>query len=207
MDRLILVRHGETAYNARGLMNPDAELEASLSADGEAAARRLGRALGPEPIDAIVTSPRLRARRTAELLAGRRDVEVRDLDDLAEIRAGSFEAGPVAAFQEWVLTTPPETPAPGGESVLAAARRYLAAARLIRADPAAVIVAVTHNLPMRMLVNAAGGADPLTGPLRRVPHATRSDLTAAELDAAIESLAAWASAPGRPAGGARCARG
>ena len=207
MDRLILVRHGETAYNARGLMNPDAELEASLSADGEAAARRLGRALGPEPIDAIVTSPRLRARRTAELLAGRRDVEVRDLDHLAEIRAGSFEAGPVAAFQEWVLATPPETPAPGGESVLAAAGRYLAAARLIRADPAAVIVAVTHNLPMRMLVNAAGGADPLTGPLRRVPHATRSDLTAAELDAAIESLAAWASAPGRPAGGARCARG
>ena len=207
MDRLILVRHGETAYNARGLMNPDAELEASLSADGEAAARRLGRALGPEPIDAIVTSPRLRARRTAELLAGRRDVEVRDLDDLAEIRAGSFEAGPVAAFQEWVLAAPPETRAPGGESVLAAACRYLAAARLIRADPAAVIVAVTHNLPMRMLVNAAGGADPLTGPLRRVPHATRSDLTAAELDAAIESLAAWASAPGRPAGGARCARG
>jgi len=91
--------------------------------------------------------------------------------------------------------------------VLAAACRYLAAARLIRADPAAVIVAVTHNLPMRMLVNAAGGADPLTGPLRRVPHATRSDLTAAELDAAIESLAAWVSAPGRPAGGARCARG
>ena len=207
MDRLILVRHGETAYNARGLMNPDSEVEAPLSADGEAAARRLGRALGHEPIDAIVTSPRLRARRTAELLAGRRDVEVRDLDDLAEIRSGSFEAGPVAAFQEWVLAAPPETRAPGGESVLAAACRYLAAARLIRADPAAVIVAVTHNLPMRMLVNAAGGADPLTGPLRRVPHATRSDLTAAELDAAIESLAAWASAPGRPAGGARCARG
>src|SRR6185312_1160456 len=158
VDRLILVRHGETAYNARGLMNPDSELEARLSADGEAAARRLGRALGPEPIDAIVTSPRLRARRTAELLAGRRDVEVRDLDDLAEIRAGSFEAGPVATFQEWVLATPPETPAPGGEGVLTAARRYLAAARLIRADPAAVIVAVTHNLPMRMLVNAAGGA-------------------------------------------------
>jgi len=207
VDRLILVRHGETAYNARGLMNPDSELEARLSVDGEAAARRLARALGPEPIDLVVTSPRLRARRTAELLAGRREVEVRDLDDLAEIRAGSFEAGPVAAFQDWVLATPPETPALGGESVLAAARRYLAAARLIRADPAPVIVAVTHNLPLRMLVNAAGGADPLTGPLRRVPHTTRSDLTAAELDAAIDGLEAWVSAPGRPAGDARCAHG
>jgi broad specificity phosphatase PhoE len=191
VDRLILVRHGETPYNAQGLMNPDSQLDAALSATGEAAARRLARSLGPEPIDLIVTSPRLRARRTAELVAGRREVKVRDLDDLAEIRAGSFEAGPVAAFQEWVLATPPGTPAPGGESVLEAARRYLDAARLIRADPATVIVAVTHNLPMRMLINAAGGADPLTGPLRRVPHATRSDVTAAELDAAIDRLEAW----------------
>jgi len=191
VDRLILVRHGETPYNAQGLMNPDSELDAPLSADGEAAARRLARSLGPEPIDLIVTSPRLRARRTADLVAGRRGVEVRDLDDLAEIRAGSFESGPVAAFQEWVLATPPRTPAPGGESLLAAAGRYLDAARLIQADPATVIVAVTHNLPMRMLVNAAGGADPLTGPLRRVPHATRADVTAAELDAAIAGLQSW----------------
>ncbi len=207
MDRLILVRHGETAYNARGLMNPDSELEAPLSADGAAAARRLARQLGAEPLDLIVTSPRLRARRTAELVAGRRGVEVHDVDELAEIRAGSFESGPVAAFQEWVLATPPGTPAPGGESVLAAAGRYLAAARQIRAEEAAVVVAVTHNLPMRMLVNAAGGADPLSGPLRRIPHATRSDLTAAELEAAIARLEAWISGLGPPGDAARCARG
>jgi probable phosphoglycerate mutase len=207
VDRLILVRHGETAHNARGVMNPDSEHDAPLSADGEAAARRLGRSLRPEPIDLIVTSPRLRARRTAELLAERRGIAIRELDGLAEIRAGSFESGPVAAFQEWVLAAPPATSAPGGESVLAAARRSLAAARRIRADGAAVIVAVTHNLPMRMLVNAAGGADPLTGPLRRVPHATRSDLTAAELDAAIAGLDAWVSGLGPPADAARCAPG
>jgi probable phosphoglycerate mutase len=205
VDRLILVRHGETDYNARGLMNPDSRLEAPLSADGEAAAERLAGEL--EPVDLLLTSPRLRARRTAEILAAPGGVEVRDLDDLAEIRAGSFEGGPVAAFQEWLLATPPESPAPGGESVLGAARRYLAAARLIRAEPAGVIVAVTHNLPLRMLVNAAAGADPLTGPLRRVPQATPHDLTAAEVATAIEGLAAWVSAPGRPAGGARCARG
>jgi broad specificity phosphatase PhoE len=208
VDRLILVRHGETPYNAQGLMNPDTQIDAPLSANGEAAARLLGRSLDPEPIGLIVTSPRLRARRTAELVAGGRDVEVRVVDDLAEIRAGSFESGPVAAFQEWVLATPPATPAPGGESVLAAALRYLAAARLVRADPAAVVVAVTHNLPMRMLVNAAGGAEPLTGPLRRVPHATRSDLSTAELDAAIERLEDWIAARAtRPAGAGRCAPG
>lgn len=186
-------------------MNPDSKLDAPLSADGEAAARRLAASLAAEPVDLIVASPRLRARRTAEVIAGRHGLEVRDLDDLAEIRAGSFEAGPVAAFQEWVLATPPATPAPGGESVLAAADRYLDAARRIRAEPAAVVVAVTHNLPMRMLVNAAARADPLTGPLRRVPHATRSDLTASGLDAAIAGLDAWVSALAPPADGARCA--
>jgi probable phosphoglycerate mutase len=203
VDRLILVRHGETGYNARGLMNPDSELEAPLSAEGEAAAARLAREL--EPVDLILTSPRLRARRTAEILAAGRRTEVRDVDDLAEIRAGSFESGPVAAFQEWVLGSPPATPAPGGESVLAATSRYVAAARLILADPAALIVAVTHNLPLRMLVNAAGGGDPLAGPLRRVPQATPHALTAAELATAIAALEAWVSGPATPAGGARCA--
>lgn len=193
MDRLILVRHGETEHNAHGVMNPDSELDAPLSAEGEAAAARLARELEAEPIDLIVTSPRLRARRTAEAVAGSRGLEVQIVADLAEIAAGSFEAGPVAAFQEWVLATPPATPAPGGESVLAATRRYLAAARLIRAGEAAVVLAVTHNLPLRMLVNAAAGADPLAGPLRRVPQATRHDLTAAELDAAIAALQAWVS--------------
>jgi broad specificity phosphatase PhoE len=191
VDRLILVRHGETAYNARGLMNPDSELEAPLSAAGVAAARRLSRALASEPVGAILTSPRLRARRTAEILAAPRSIDVHDLDDLAEICAGTFEAGPVAAFQEWVLTTPPDRPPPEGESVLAATGRYLAAARRLQASPHDVVVAVTHNLPMRMLVNAAGGEDPLSGPLRRVPHASRCDLSAAELAAAITNIEAW----------------
>jgi broad specificity phosphatase PhoE len=206
VDRLILVRHGETAYNARGLMNPDSELDAPLSAEGEAAAARLRQELEPEPIALVMTSPRLRAQRTAEIVEGGRGVEVRILDDLAEIRAGSFEAGPVAAFQEWVLATPPGTPPPGGESVLQAAQRYLAAARMIESLTGAVVVAVTHNLPMRMLVNAAAGADPLTGPSRRIPHVTRSDLSAAELAAATAAIEAWVSVP-RPVDAARCAPG
>jgi broad specificity phosphatase PhoE len=191
VDRLILVRHGETVYNARRLMNPDSQLDAPLSPTGEAAVRRLARSLASERADVIVTSPRLRARRTAELLSAGRGVDVLEVHDLAEIRAGSFEGGLVTAFQEWVLTTPPDRPAPGGESVLAAARRYLAAARGLEASPHEVVVAATHNLPMRMLVNAAGGADPLSGPLRRIPHASRCDLSAAELAAAIAGLEAW----------------
>ena len=209
MDRLILVRHGETPYNARGLMNPDSKLEAPLSTAGEQAVRRLARSLGPEAIDLVATSPRHRALRTAELLAAGRDVPVSTLDELAEIGAGSFEGGPVAAFQEWVRTGPADAAPPGGESVLAAGGRYLDAARSLGARAEPNVVAVTHNLPMRMLVNAAGGNDPLAGPLQRVPHATRADLSAAELAVARATLEAWleaATPEARPADAGRCGR-
>jgi broad specificity phosphatase PhoE len=210
VDRLILVRHGETPYNAQGLMNPDSQLEAPLSAAGEWAVRRLARSLGPEAIDVVVTSPRHRALRTAELLAAGRGIPVRHLDELAEIGAGSFEGGPVAAFQEWVRAGPADAVPPGGETVLAAAGRYLDGARSLQALEEENVVAVTHNLPMRMLVNAAGGGDPLAGPLQRVPHATRADLSAAELTSAIAALEAWVGAAtlaARPADAGRCGRG
>ncbi len=210
MDRLILVRHAETPYNAKGLMNPDSKLDAPLSPAGERAARRLTRSLASEPIDVVVTSPRRRARRTAELLAAGRHVTLTELDELSEVGAGSFEGGPVTEFQDWVRTGPVDVAPPGGESVLSAARRYLAGARRLHALRQSSIVAVTHNLPMRMLMNAAGGSDPLAGPLQRVPHATRADLSADELSAAIVALAAWLgeAMPGtRAADAGRCAPG
>ena len=36
--------------------------------------------------------------------------------------------------------------------------------------PEPVVLVVSHNLPLRMLMNAAAGDDPLTGPLQRIPN-------------------------------------
>jgi phosphohistidine phosphatase len=60
--RLILVRHAEAAPG-----NPD-ELR-PLTPDGRAAARELGERLAGERPDAVVSSPLLRARDTAEAIA------------------------------------------------------------------------------------------------------------------------------------------
>ena len=87
-------------------MNPDAQVDAPLSEAGERAARELGQTLACEPIAVVVTSPRLRARRTAELLLAGRDVPVLELDELAEIDAGSFAGGPVSAFRQWMQSSP-----------------------------------------------------------------------------------------------------
>ena len=106
-------------------MNPDAQVDAPLSAAGERAARELGRALASEPIAVVVTSPRLRARRTAELLLAGREVPVHELDELAEIHAGSFAGGPASAFRQWMQSSPLDAAPPGGESILEAAGRYV----------------------------------------------------------------------------------
>jgi probable phosphoglycerate mutase len=196
VDRLILVRHAETAHSAEGRMNPDPPAEAPLSQAGERAASELGGLLAEEPIDLAVTSPRLRARHTAQLLLAGRDVPLLELEELAEIRAGVFAGGPAEAFRRWVREHPIASAPQGGESVLAAAGRYLVGLRRIEARSEPVVLAVLHNLPMRMALNAGSGADPVAGPVQSLPPAGRRDMDAAGLRRAIEALAAWRAGTG-----------
>jgi probable phosphoglycerate mutase len=197
VDRLILVRHAETAVGAAGLMHPDSRVETPLSPAGERAARALGAALAGEPIALAVCSPRLRARRTAELALEDRDVPVVDRPQLAEVAAGGFEGRPVRAYQRWVRGHPLDAAPTGGESLLAAAGRYVEGFRSLLAEPAPVVLAVVHNLPLRMVVNAEAGADPLAGPLQRVAFGLRSELAATRLAGAVDALAAWCAAAAR----------
>jgi probable phosphoglycerate mutase len=198
VDRLILVRHGETAYTAEGLLNPDDLLDAPLSPGGEEAAREFGRDLAAEPVTIAVTSPRLRARRTAQLLAAGRDLPLLELEDLAEVHAGAFAGGPVTAYRQWLQSAPLAAAPPGGESVLAAADRYLAGLRRIARLPEPVVLAVMHNLPMRMALNAAAGADPVAGPVRALPHLARRELATSDLERAISALATWRAGAAAP---------
>lgn len=85
-SRLSLVRHGETEWSASGRHTSTTDLD--LTVDGEQAARDMaGRLTGVE-FTRVLTSPRLRARRTAEL-AGFAGAEV--LDDLREWDYGEDE--------------------------------------------------------------------------------------------------------------------
>lgn len=68
MTRLLLVRHGESTWNAERRWQGQAD--APLSERGEAQARAAGPAVAALPaFDRVVCSPLQRARRTAELLA------------------------------------------------------------------------------------------------------------------------------------------
>ena len=47
--------------------------------------------------------------------------------------------------------------------------------------PEPVVLAVVHNLPMRIALNAAAGADPVAGSVQALPHLAREQLTASDL--------------------------
>lgn len=191
VNSFILVRHAETPYSAQGRMNPDSTVEVGLTAPGERAARGLGRDLAGERIDALVVAPSLRTRLTAAAIVADRDVSTHVVDQLAEIGVGPFEDGPVSAYTTWLRNNPLTAAPPGGESALDATTRFLAGWRRVLRLPEPVVLVVSHNLPLRMLMNAAAGDDPLTGPLQRIPNVTRHDLTRDQVETGVAALRRW----------------
>ena len=88
--RILLARHGETAWNAEGRYQGQEDI--ALSPVGEAQARALGERLRDVPIDRAVASPLARARRTAELALGPQRAAMLATDPgLMEIAHGEWE--------------------------------------------------------------------------------------------------------------------
>ena len=121
--RLLLARHGETAWNAEGRYQGREDI--ALSATGEAQARALGERLRELRIDRAVASPLSRARRTAELALGPDRASLLSIDaGLMEIAHGSWEGLLAPEIRErdperaraW-RETPDEVQMPGGESL------------------------------------------------------------------------------------------
>jgi probable phosphoglycerate mutase len=71
---IYLARHGQTALNEAGVLRGLAD--PPLDEEGDDQARRLGMALGPRGLWAVVASPLLRARQTAQPAADRAGLEV-----------------------------------------------------------------------------------------------------------------------------------
>ncbi len=110
--QLWLVRHGETEWSRSGKHTSTTDLP--LTAHGEEVARSLRERLAEVEFDLVLSSPRQRARRTAEL-AGFSDV-VTD-DDLAEWGYGEYEGVTTDHIREsvpgWTVWS---HPTPGGET-------------------------------------------------------------------------------------------
>ncbi|KQY60765.1 phosphoglycerate mutase [Aeromicrobium sp. Root495] len=145
--RLFLVRHGETEWSRAGKHTSTTDLP--LTADGERSALALKEVLARETFEHVLTSPRVRARRTAEL-AGFPDAEVEP--DLAEWAYGDYEGVTTPEIREtvpgWTIWTHPTPNGETSDQVAARLDRVVAAARSRDGDT----LVFAHGHSLRVLV-------------------------------------------------------
>lgn len=89
MTEILLIRHGETAWNASKRLQ--GHLDIPLNSVGERQAAALADALANEALDAVLSSDLQRARQTAEAIALSRGMTVQIHASLRERCYGAFE--------------------------------------------------------------------------------------------------------------------
>ncbi len=153
-----LVRHGSTANNrAKPPRLQGRRSDVPLSEQGKQEAERAGRFLARLPLDAVFSSPLLRARQTAQAIASCHRLDVQVIEPLVEVDVGKWEG---MSWQQIEKTHPQqyaafmsnavENPYLGGETVadvlarVAPAMDQLAAANLGKR-----IAVVAHNIVNR----------------------------------------------------------
>jgi broad specificity phosphatase PhoE len=187
----VLVGRGPAALSAQG------EREAAaLAGSGGFAAGTEGGLGGPAAprLAAVVSSPRERARRTAEAIAARARLAVTEEPGLDELDFGAWTGMSFAALREdprWQAfnTFRSAAPIPGGETMLAVqARAVTVVLRLRAAWPDAALVLVSHADVLKAVL-----AHFLAVPLelmRRIElaPASRSELVVWEQDAVVRGV-------------------
>ncbi len=180
--RLILMRHGETEHNRRGLTLGRAD--AALNERGHAQARALASTLTLAP-DAIYSSPLQRCAVTAESVSSATGCPIALEPDLIEMDVGEMEHLTPAELRErypeflsqWLSDDAGDARMPGGETLREVqARAWAAVERIRSAWPSGQVVVVTHNFVILTLACRALNL-PLSEFRRlRQPLATRTVL-------------------------------
>ncbi len=86
---ILLIRHGQATFNVEQRL-PSQLPGIPLTEEGRRQAQRTGEALAGLPISAIISSPLERARDTAALVAGSRDITIQLDTDLADTNVGKW---------------------------------------------------------------------------------------------------------------------
>lgn len=195
METVFLARHAESELSVQGILNGDPEVPCVLTELGNEQSSELGRALESEPIELAITSDFERCRLTAQIALAGCEVRWLELPELGDLRNGIFEGDQVVHYRRWARSAPAAAPAPGGgESRVAAARRFAAGLRAVRDRPERTALVVSHQVPVAYALCAADGRNP--GPqIEPVPYARAFMLTSEQLRRAVETLEAWTRRP------------
>lgn len=164
--RLILVRHGETTWNAQ--QRYQGATDVPLSAQGQLQAQRLAARLAVEAVDLIYSSDLKRASQTAAEMAVRHGLQVVTEPRLREMSFGVWEGlthseireRHAQAFARWE-DDPLETAPPGGESLVQLATRVGGLLDDLNGlGDTGTVLLVSHGGPLRVLLCLALGLEP-----------------------------------------------
>ena len=165
MSRLILVRHGETAWNHD--LRLQGQTDTELSDFGREQARRLAGRLAGEEIAAAYSSDLRRCAETAEIVLQGRGVRPTLLPALREVSLGDWEGHTVAELRERmpaelerVWANPLDEAPRGGESRRQLQQRMVEAISAIAGDHVDdTVLVVSHGGALRALACWALMAD------------------------------------------------
>lgn len=177
MTELVLIRHGETDMNRE--LRFQGHLDVSLNAIGLEQARRLAARMAAEKADAVYVSDLLRARQTAEPIAGGMELEAVPESGLREqcfgrvegMRAADIQRDHPEAWAGW-LRFDEDFAMPEGESTRVFHARVMEAVqRVVATHPGQTVVVVTHGGVLDMIYRTARSLG-LSGPRQsEIPNA------------------------------------
>lgn len=154
---LLLIRHAPTKETGRSLSG---RLPGhSLSGPGQEMAEKLGERLASVRIGAIYSSPLERTMETAAPIADRQRRKVIPHPGLLEVDYGSWSGRTMKSLRplrNWqtVIRTPSRAGFPGGETILAAQQRAVAACEELAArHRQSTIALVSHGDPIKAIVS------------------------------------------------------
>jgi broad specificity phosphatase PhoE len=180
----ILMRHGETGWNREGRVMGRHPVELNENGRAQVAATaRFAHTVGPE---LIVTSPLVRARQSAEIMAeGLGGIEIVEEPDIAEVLYGRWEG---MSYHELIedphyktyRKAPTENPTPGGETIRQVQARGVAAVmRVLTSYPGKRVLFVSHGDIVRTVLCHFMGLDLAYFHRIRVDNATLSAIQVA----------------------------
>jgi alpha-ribazole phosphatase len=165
MLEIILVRHGETAFNAAETFR--GRVDVPLNEIGLKQAQLLGNYLSTEKIKVVYSSPLQRAVQTAEAIASPHKLKVKLVENLNDIDCGEWEGLTLKEvkeryediYQDWV-DTPEQVRIPGGEGLEDVKSRVFPFVKdaVTRAREGKIVL-VSHRAVNKALICALLGLD------------------------------------------------
>ena len=155
--QIYIIRHGETALNAKGLLQ--GITDEPLNRNGISLAAETGRNLRGITFDACISSPLTRARQTAEILlreSGNEGVPIEFDDRIMELNCGEMELSePDTELHHEFFTNPLAFGGfPGGESIRqVCARTQSFLKELLLRDDGKTYLLSTHGCALRAMLN------------------------------------------------------